>query len=96
MKRDGKVLAVHPGEMLLDEMKERQISINALARALRVPPNRISAIVNGRRGLTADTAWRLARFFGTSPQMWLNLQNEYDLRAVDQDKITREVMPVAS
>jgi addiction module HigA family antidote len=82
--------------MLLDEMKERQISINALARALRVPPNRISAIVNGRRGLTADTAWRLARFFGTSPQMWLNLQNEYDLRAVDQDKITREVMPVAS
>jgi len=93
MKR--KVTAIHPGEMLKDEMDERGISINALSRSLRVPPNRVSAIVNGRRGITADTAWRLARFFGTSPQMWMNLQTEYDLRSVDTAKITHEVLPAA-
>jgi addiction module HigA family antidote len=88
-----KVLAIHPGEMLQDEMTERGISINALARALRVPPNRISAIVNRRRGITADTALRLARFFGTTARLWMNLQAEYDLRSVDQAKIEREVLP---
>jgi len=93
MKR--KVTAIYPGEMLKDEMDERGISINALSRSLRVPPNRVSAIVNGRRGITADTAWRLARFFGTSPQMWMNLQTEYDLRSVDTAKITHEVLPAA-
>jgi len=93
MKR--KVTAIHPGEMLKDEMDERGISINALSRSLRVPPNRVSAIVNGRRGITADTAWRLARFFGTSPQMWMNCQTEYHLRSVDTAKITHEVLPAA-
>jgi addiction module HigA family antidote len=79
--------------MLKDEMVARGISINALARALRVPPNRMSAIVTGRRGITADTALRLARFFSTTPQLWMNLQNEYDLRSADQARIEREVLP---
>jgi addiction module HigA family antidote len=91
-----KVLAIHPGDVLKDEMGERGISINALARAMCVPPNRVSAIVNGRRSITADTAHRLGRFFGTSAQMWMNLQMEYDLRSVDTAKIAREVFPHAS
>jgi antitoxin HigA-1 len=91
-----KVLAIHPGEVLNDEMHERGISINGLARALRVPPNRVSAIVNGKRSITADTAHRLGRFFGTSAQMWMNLQMEYDLRSVDASRIAREVLPHAS
>lgn len=66
--------------MLRDELEERGISMNQLARELRVPMNRISAIVNGKRAITADTALRLARFFGTSAQMWMNLQAEYDLK----------------
>jgi addiction module HigA family antidote len=90
-----KVIAVHPGGMLRDEMQERGISINALARALRVPPNRVSAIVNGTRGITADTALRLGRFFGTSARMWMNLQADYDLRLADQRRIEREVLPVS-
>ncbi|MDQ2775450.1 MAG: HigA family addiction module antitoxin [Acidobacteriota bacterium] len=91
-----KVLVIHPGEMLKDEMQERDVSINALARALRVPPNRVSGIVNGKRGITADTALRLARFFGTSAALWMNLQTEYDLRSADAHKIAREVLPHAS
>ncbi|MFZ0590416.1 MAG: HigA family addiction module antitoxin [Bryobacteraceae bacterium] len=91
-----KTLAVHPGEILKDEMEERDISINALARALRVPPNRVSAIINGKRSITADTAHRLGRFFGTSAGMWMNLQAEYDLRSVDAARIAREVLPHAS
>lgn len=68
-----------PGELLRDELVEIAVSRNELSRALRVPMNRISAIVNGKRGITVDTAMRLARYFGTSPQYWLNLQMAYDL-----------------
>jgi addiction module HigA family antidote len=60
-------------------MRPLSLSANALANAVRVPPNRISAIVNGERGLTADTALRLARAFGTAPEFWLNLQTQYEL-----------------
>jgi addiction module HigA family antidote len=76
-----KLLApVHPGEILKEEfMRPLSLSANALANAVRVPPNRISAIVNGERGLTADTALRLARAFGTAPEFWLNLQTQYEL-----------------
>jgi addiction module HigA family antidote len=71
---------VHPGEILKEEfMKPLGLSANALARALRVPPNRISAIVNGSRSVTADTALRLAKAFGSTPDFWLNLQKQYDL-----------------
>lgn len=72
---------IHPGEILLEEfMKPMGISINRLARDLVVPPGRISAIVNGKRGITADTALRLGKYFGVAPQTWMGLQAEYDLR----------------
>jgi addiction module HigA family antidote len=71
---------VHPGEMLREEfMKPLGISINGLALELHVPVTRISEIVNERRGITADTALRLARHFGTSADFWMNLQKEYEL-----------------
>ena len=78
-----KLLApVHPGEVLKEEfMRPLELSANALARALRVPANRISAIVNAERGITADTALRLARALGTTPDFWLNLQKQYDLES---------------
>lgn len=74
---------IHPGEILREEfLKPMGISINRLARDIVVPPGRISEIVNGKRGITADTALRLARFFGVSPELWLGLQAEYDLRGL--------------
>jgi addiction module HigA family antidote len=88
-----KLTPIHAGRILLDDMQEEGISINALAQALRVPANRISLIVNCKRAITADTAMRLARFFGTSAQYWLNLQNQYDLAKVDPAVIEREVLP---
>lgn len=72
---------IHPGEILFEEfMKPMDISINRLARELSVPPNRVSEIVNGKRGISADTALRLGKFFDVSPETWLGLQAEYDLR----------------
>ena len=74
------IAPVHPGEILKEEfMVPLGLSANGLARAVRVPPNRISAIVNGERGLTADTALRLSRAFGTTAEFWLNLQKQYEL-----------------
>ena len=71
---------VHPGEVLKEEfMKPLGLSANRLAHAVRVPPNRISAIANGERGVSADTALRLAKAFGTTAEFWLNLQKQYDL-----------------
>lgn len=70
----------HPGEILKEEfMMPLGLSANQLARAIRVPPNRVSAIVKGERGVTADTALRLARAFGTTAEFWLNLQKQYEL-----------------
>ena len=71
---------VHPGEILRDELETLGLSANALSKKLDVPVNRITAILQGTRGVTANTALRLARFFGTTPQVWLNLQKTYDLR----------------
>ncbi|HUO57005.1 MAG TPA: HigA family addiction module antitoxin [bacterium] len=72
---------IHPGEILLEEfMKPMGISINRLARDVMVPPNRISGIVNSGRSITADTALRLGKYFSVSPETWLNLQSDYDLR----------------
>jgi len=74
---------IPPGEILMEEfMRPLGISVNALARALSVPPNRISAIVNGTRAITADTALRLGKHFGTSAETWLDLQSDYELRVV--------------
>jgi len=82
MSRNGKRLEpIHPGEVLMEEfMKPMGVSINRLARDIAVPPNRVSAIVNGGRAITADTALRLGKFFGVTPETWLNLQADYDLR----------------
>jgi addiction module HigA family antidote len=72
---------IHPGEILLEEfMKPMGISINRLSRDIAVPPGRVSAIVNGRRAITADTAIRLGRYFGTTPEVWMGLQADYELR----------------
>jgi addiction module HigA family antidote len=77
---------IHPGEILLEDfMKPLDISINRLARDIVVPPGRISAIVNGKRAITADTALRLGKYFNVSPQTWMGLQAEYDLRVAQRD-----------
>jgi addiction module HigA family antidote len=76
---------IHPGEILREDfMKPLGLSINRLARELSVPPGRVSAIVAGKRAITADTALRLGRYFGVTPQFWLNLQSEHDLRLARQ------------
>ena len=75
--------AIPPGEILLEEfMKPLHISINRLARDIDVPPNRISTIIRGKRSVTADTALRLGKYFGISPEIWLDLQSDYDLRTL--------------
>lgn len=74
---------VHPGEILRDELEELELSANAMAKALGVPANRVTAILKGQRGVTADTALRLSKFFGTTPQVWLNLQQTYELRLAE-------------
>jgi addiction module HigA family antidote len=76
--------AIHPGEHLAEQLKELGMSAAELGRKIRVPTNRITAILNGKRAVTGDTALRLAHFFGTSPQFWLNLQTLYDLRIAEQ------------
>ena len=90
---------IHPGEMLAEEMHELDISANAFARALGVPANRVTEILNGRRSISADTALRLSRYFGTSPKLWLNLQQSYDLAVAERENgksIARTVKPHAA
>ena len=91
---------IHPGEILLEDfLRPLEISANKLARELRVPSNRIVKIVNGQRGITADTALRLARFFNMTPDFWMNLQSHYDLeKAQDEiaDVVERDVRPRAA
>lgn len=74
---------VHPGEILREELDELGLSANELAKALDVPMNRITAILRGQQGITADTALRLARYFGTTPQLWQNLQKTFELRVAE-------------
>lgn len=91
---------VHPGEILLEDfLKPFELSANALARELRVPSNRIVKIINGERGITADTALRLARFFNMTPDFWMNLQSHYDLECAQDElagQIERDVRPRAA
>jgi antitoxin HigA-1 len=78
---------LHPGEVLFEEfMKPLSISQNQLGRDLAVPPRRINEIVHGKRAISADTAMRLALYFGTSPQFWLGLQADYDLEVMEEGK----------
>jgi addiction module HigA family antidote len=87
----------HPGETILEDyLKPLGISANRLALELRVPATRIAEIVHRRRGITADTALRLARYFGTTPEFWMNLQTSYDLAVAgdrDRSEIDRSVHP---
>ena len=76
--------AIHPGEHLAEELNELGMSAAELARRLDVPTNRITGILNGQRAITGDTALRLAHFFGTSAEFWLNLQSLYELRVAQQ------------
>jgi addiction module HigA family antidote len=78
------LIAIHPGEHLAEELKELDMSAAELARKLAVPTNRITGILNGRRAITGDTALRLAHFFGTSAEFWLNLQSLYELRIAEK------------
>jgi addiction module HigA family antidote len=91
---------VHPGEVLREDfLRPSRLTANALAKALRVPAPRINDIVRERRGITADTAMRLARYFGGDAQSWLNLQTLYDLRIAQKanaGRIAREIRPLTT
>lgn len=76
---------IHPGEILADELDELGVSPTELARQIRVPANRISQIIHGKRAITGDTALRLAHWFGSSPQFWMNLQGLYDVRLAEKE-----------
>ena len=96
MRAAKRLAPIHPGAVLEHLIQEAGLTVNALALALRVPANRIGGIVKGQRGITADTALRLARYFGTSAQLWMNLQAKYDLEAAEDTigrKVEREVLP---
>jgi antitoxin HigA-1 len=99
-ERKIKLAPVHPGEILREDfIAPLELSINALARALHVPANHVSGIVNEKRGISARMALRLARYFGTSPELWLGLQQDYELdvaRDTVAAQIEREVLPRAS
>ena len=88
---------VTPGEILREDfMEPMEISMNKLSRDIAVPPNRISEIVKGKRGISADTALRLERYFGVEAQFWLNLQSEYDLRMIKRkigNDIEQRIIP---
>lgn len=91
---------IHPGEILFEEfMKPMGISINRLSRDIAVPPNRISEIVNGKRAITVDTALRLGKYFGVSPEIWMDLQSDYDLKIAKRTiwaEIDKKVRQVAA
>ena len=95
-----KLLPVHPGEVLLEEfIKPMNLSQNRIAIGIGVDARRLNEIVLGKRAVTADTALRLARYFGNSPQFWLGLQNQYDLDITEDQlgkRLEREVRPLAT
>ncbi len=99
IQKSTRLQPLHPGEVLKELLTDAGLTVNALSLSLRVPANRIGGIVKGQRGITGDTALRLARYFGTSAQMWMNLQAKYDL-AVAEDaaaaRIKAEVRPRAA
>ena len=88
----------HPGVVLREELRTRGMSANQLALAIRVPANRVTAILRGDRAVSAETALRLGRYFGTGPEFWLNLQSSYDISVVvsNRGKLIEQEVPVAS
>ena len=96
IQKTTRLQPLHPGEVLKELLAESDLTNNGLALALCVPTSLIGAIVKGKRGVTGDTALRLARFFGTSAQMWMNLQAKYDLAVAEDvasERIKEEVLP---
>lgn len=96
-KKIQRLPPIHPGQVLKTVLADVGITANALALALRIPANRLTEIINGRRAISADTSLRLARFFGTSAQLWMNLQAKYDLDAAKdalEERIEAEVQPM--
>jgi addiction module HigA family antidote len=96
MKRRNGMRPVHPGEILSEELDMLEMSARAVAEKLSVPSNRITSILNGQRGITADTALRLARYLGTTPEFWMNLQKAYELRQAEIEagkEIVKQVSP---
>jgi antitoxin HigA-1 len=82
--------AIHPGEILIEELTELGVTPTELSRQINVPPNRVTQIIHGRRGVAGDTARRLGHWFGTSAQFWLNLQSAYDIR-IAEERAGREI-----
>jgi antitoxin HigA-1 len=94
-----KLPAIHPGEVLAEELAAAGVSVAALSRAIDVPQSRMAEIVAGKRAVTADTALRLARYFGTSARLWVNLQSAYDLAVAEAEsgeRIASVVRPLAA
>ncbi len=92
----SKLPPIHPGEILKEALDDLGLSMNGLAQSIKVPANRVSAIVAGQRGISAETALRLARYFGTTPEYWMNLQARYDLETANDlwaERIVSEVRP---
>jgi addiction module HigA family antidote len=88
------MVPIHPGRILRRELRARDLSANALARALRVPSGRIVDILNGKRAISAETALRLGRYFGNDPRFWINLQAQYELALAMREvgaRVAREV-----
>jgi len=100
MQRRRDIAPVHPGEILrTDFLDPLEMSVNALSQHVKVPRARLNDIVRGRRGITADTAMRLARYFGVSEQFWMNLQSHYELEIAKEangDRLDREIKPRAA
>lgn len=91
-----KLPPVHPGELLKEALDDLGLSMNRLATEIRVPANRINAIVAGKRSITGETALRLARYFGTTPEYWMNMQGRYDLEVARdewENRVSAEVQP---
>ena len=97
---EQKMAPIHPGEVLYEDfMKPLSLSQNRIGRELGVSPRRINEIIHGKRGVTADTALRLGRYFGTTPEYWMNLQVRYDLETAKdslEGSITKEIRPISS
>jgi addiction module HigA family antidote len=100
MMKKNKLPPIHPGEILIEEfLKPMGLSQYRLAKDISVPPRRINEIVHGKRSISADTAMRLGRFFGMSPQFWLNLQTPFDLELTEDllsDRLEKEVQILSS
>jgi addiction module HigA family antidote len=98
--KNKKLPPIHPGEILIEEfLKPMGLSQYRLAKDISVPPRRINEIVHGKRSISADTALRLGRFFGTSPQFWLNLQTRFDLEVTEDllaERLEKEVQVLNS